>query len=175
MLGIVEGSRPSYAIELVARGIASFAGALPLAGGHKGKTSEDLMNEQMFLRDPQTYHGKLRVSTGLAILQALVHITPLLPNLSLPFTIHHGMDSTRHTQANTSKLLTSSLWIAGTGDRVTNYTGSQKLLEQASSTDKQLKLYEGYEHILLRKGKDEEDDKRRQHVLGDVLEWLERH
>lgn len=121
MLGIVAGSRPSYAIELLARGIASFAGALPLAGGHKGKTSEDVLNEQMFLRDPQTYasasiatqlgpsvrrltrfrrpwaaltvrsyHGKLRVSTGLAILQALVHITPLMPNLSLPFTIHHG-------------------------------------------------------------------------------------
>jgi len=106
----------------------------------------------MFLRDPQTYHGKLRVSTGLGILQALVHITPLMPNLSVPFTIHHG-----------------------TGDRVTNYTGSQKLLAEASSTDKQLKLYEGYEHILLRKGKDEEDDRRRQHVLGDVLDWLERH
>lgn len=27
----------------------------------------------------------------------------------------------------------------------------------------------------LRKGKDEEDDKRRQHVLSDVLAWLEKH
>lgn len=32
-----------------------------------------------------------------------------------------------------------------------------------------------YQHILLRKGRDEQDDARRQHVLGDMLDWLERH
>ena len=32
-----------------------------------------------------------------------------------------------------------------------------------------------YQHILLRKGKDAADDTRRQTVLNDMLEWLDRH
>lgn len=32
-----------------------------------------------------------------------------------------------------------------------------------------------YQHILLRKGRDEQDDFRRQTVLNDMLDWLNRH
>lgn len=32
-----------------------------------------------------------------------------------------------------------------------------------------------YQHILLRVGKDEKDDVRRQTVLNDMLDWLKRH
>jgi len=92
----------------------------------------------------------------------------------------------------------------GTGDRVTSHHGSEDLHRLAESTDKELKLFpevrarslphalslliveDGkraesttscaqYEHILLRKGRDEADDARRQSVLGAMLDWLERH
>lgn len=152
MLAISPETRPAFLVELVARGISSFAGGLPLAAANKGKNSEDPDIEEEFNRDPNTYHGKLRVGTGLAILKGLTEINETFSNLSIPFLICHG-----------------------TGDRVVSYKGSQKLLQEANSTDKELKLYEGYEHILLRKGKDEADDSRRQRVLGDMLEWLERH
>lgn len=54
-------------------------------------------------------------------------------------------------------------------------SGSQRLYEQCSSKDKQIRLYPGKEHILLRKGKDAADDEDRQVVLKDMLDWLDNH
>lgn len=62
----------------------------------------------------------------------------------------------------------------GTSDRVTNPKGSQRLFDGCSSKDKEIQLYEGCEHVLLRKGHDEKDDEKRQRVLKDMLEWLEK-
>lgn len=70
--------------------------------------------------DPQTYGGKLRIATGLAILEGILDIDRKLPRLRVPFLLCHG-----------------------TGDRVTSYKGSQKLYEQAESKDKEIKLYDG--------------------------------
>jgi acylglycerol lipase len=69
--------------------------------------------------DPQTYGGKLRIATGLAILEGILDIDRKLPHLRVPFLLCHG-----------------------TGDRVTSYKGSQKLYEQAESKDKEIKLYD---------------------------------
>lgn len=102
--------------------------------------------------DPQTYSGKIRISTGLAILHGIADVNARLAEVTLPFKVLHG-----------------------TGDRVTSYKGSQRLYDMASSQDKEIKLYDGREHVLLRKGRDKEDDTKRQDVLKDMLEWLERH
>ncbi|BGP15179.1 hypothetical protein JCM10213_008681 [Rhodosporidiobolus nylandii] len=152
MLAISPESRPSYAVELVARGLAAVAGPLPFANANKGKNTEDPEVEEQFEADPQTYHGKLRIATGLAILAGLLEFNAKMEHLKIPFLLCHG-----------------------TGDRVTSPSGSQLLLNRAESKDKELKLYEGFEHILLRKGRDEKDDERRMRVLGDVMEWLGRH
>ncbi|KAK4055650.1 hypothetical protein OIV83_000196 [Microbotryomycetes sp. JL201] len=153
MLAISPETRPHFLVELVARGLSSFASSFPLAAANKGKNSEDPTIEQQFETDPQTYHGKLRIGTGLAILKGLEDINnDQFKHLKIPFCIFHG-----------------------TGDRVTSYHGSEKLFEQASSQDKDIKLYQGYEHILLREGKDEKDDERRQNVLNGMLEWLNKH
>ncbi|GAA5889764.1 hypothetical protein JCM5296_002335 [Sporobolomyces johnsonii] len=152
MIAISPQTRPPYIVELFARLISSFASSLPLAAANKGKNSEDPTVEEQFNMDPQTYHGRLRVGTGLGILQGLIDVNAKMSHLKVPFLLCHG-----------------------TGDRVTSYHGSEKLYKEASSTDKELKLYEGYEHILLRKGRDAADDARRQNVLGDMLDWLNRH
>ncbi|GAA5955567.1 hypothetical protein JCM8115_006791 [Rhodotorula mucilaginosa] len=152
MLAISPESRPAYAVELAARALASIAGPLPFASANKGKNSEDPSVEEQFDQDPQTYSGKLRIATGLAVLQAITEINDKLSHLRVPFLLCHG-----------------------TGDRVTSYHGSERLLREAESTDKELKLYPDYQHILLRKGKDAADDMRRQTVLNDMLEWLDRH
>jgi len=78
MLAISRTSRPSYLVELVGRALASVAGPLPLASANKGKNSEDPEVEEVFNRDPQTYHGKLRIATGLAILQVRFPLSLLL-------------------------------------------------------------------------------------------------
>ncbi|BGP54951.1 hypothetical protein JCM8202_003461 [Rhodotorula sphaerocarpa] len=152
MLAIAPESRPSYLVELVARALASVAGPMPLASANKGMNSEDPTVEEQFDQDPQTYSGKLRIATGLAVLHAITDINTKLPHLRVPFLLCHG-----------------------TGDRVTSPRGSERLLREAGSTDKELKLYPEYEHILLRKGRDAADDVRRQTVLNDMLDWLNRH
>lgn len=126
MLAISPDSRPSYAVELFARLIASVAGPFPLAAANKGKNSEDPDVEEAFNRDPQTYHGKLRIATGLAILAGLTSINDKLSHLRVPFLLCHG-----------------------TGDRVTSYHGSEKLYREAESSDKEIKLYEGVRAIRL--------------------------
>ncbi|KAM0788819.1 hypothetical protein ACM66B_002905 [Microbotryomycetes sp. NB124-2] len=153
MLAISPETRPHFLVELFARGLSRFASSLPLAAANKGKNSEDPTIEQQFETDPQTYHGKLRIGTGLAILKGLQDINnDQFKHLKIPFIIFHG-----------------------TGDRVTSFHGSEKLYKEAASQDKELRLLEGYEHILLRQGKDEKDDERRQTVLNGMLEWLNKH
>lgn len=49
MLEIAPNSRPSYAVEFAARGMAAVAGALPFAQAIKGKVSEDEEVEEQFL------------------------------------------------------------------------------------------------------------------------------
>ncbi|GAA5823501.1 hypothetical protein JCM11251_000658 [Rhodosporidiobolus azoricus] len=155
MLAISPESRPAYAVELAARGLIKLgAGPLGFAEANKGKNTEDPEVEEQFDLDPQTYHGKLRIATGLSILAGLEDVNSKMEHLKIPFLLCHG-----------------------TGDRVTSPLGSQTLYQRASTpaADKEIKLYEGYEHILLRKGRDEKDDERRQNVLRDMKAWLERH
>lgn len=113
MLAISPETRPHFLIESIARLISSFASALPLASANKGKNSEDPTVEEQFEQDPQTYHGKLRVGTGLGILKGLIDVNNKMESLKVPFLICHG-----------------------TGDRVTSYHGSEKLFREAASLDK---------------------------------------
>jgi acylglycerol lipase len=108
--------------------------------------------------------GKLRIATGLGCLKAMEQVSSRLKEIEAPLFVQHG-----------------------TGDRVCNFRGSEKLYAEASSADKEIKLYDGvgglfavlcsdtnltmnlqYEHVLLRVGTDEKDDQRRQTVIGDM-------
>lgn len=57
------------------------------------------------------------------------------------------------------------LILHGTDDRVTLMRGSQRFHEDAGSTDKTLKLYEGHYHDLL-------NDVGREGVMADILGWI---
>lgn len=56
--------------------------------------------------------------------------------------------------------------LHGTEDKVTKPHGSQLFYDNASSSDKTLKLYEGHFHDLL-------NDVGREGVLADILAWLD--
>ena len=53
----------------------------------------------------------------------------------------------------------------GTLDKVTKPSGSEHFYEQAGSTDKTLKLYEGHYHDLF-------NDVGKVSVMPDVTEWI---
>lgn len=61
MIKISPTSRPSYVVEMIARGLASFAGRLGFAAANKGQNSEDPWTEKEFESDPQAYHGHVRL------------------------------------------------------------------------------------------------------------------
>lgn len=64
-----------------------------------------------------------------------------------------------------SKFTLPLLILHGTEDQATRWQGSQMFYDNASSTDKTLKLYEGHYHDLLNDtGKDE--------VMADIVEWI---
>jgi acylglycerol lipase len=58
------------------------------------------------------------------------------------------------------------LILHGTADKATNPSGSQFFYENAGSTDKTLKLYEGHYHDLL-------NDVGKEGVMADINEWID--
>jgi alpha-beta hydrolase superfamily lysophospholipase len=58
------------------------------------------------------------------------------------------------------------LILHGTADKATRPDGSQEFFAKAGSTDKTLKLYDGYYHDLL-------NDLGREAVFGDIAGWIE--
>lgn len=60
------------------------------------------------------------------------------------------------------------LILHGTADKVTKPSGSQHFYEQAGSTDKTLKLYEGHYHDML-------NDIGKEEVMADITAWINKH
>lgn len=92
--------------------------------------------------DPLVYTGSIRVRTGYEILQIASYLQQNLQKLQVPFLVLHGSD-----------------------DTVTDPEASQKLYEEASSTDKSIKLFEGLLHDLL-------FEPEREAIVADIIDWL---
>lgn len=92
--------------------------------------------------DPLVYTGSIRVRTGYEILRISTHLQQNLKKLRVPFLVLHG-----------------------TADTVTDPDASQKLYEEASSTDKTIKLLEGFLHDLL-------FEPERAEIVNDIIKWL---
>src|SRR3989449_11638772 len=71
----------------------------------------------------------------------------------------------RQTQARARDLTLPFLVMHGTGDRLTNPDGSRELYQNASSSDKTLKLYNGLYHDMLH-------EPERARVSADLLDLL---
>nr|XP_010905619.2 uncharacterized protein LOC105032760 [Elaeis guineensis] len=92
--------------------------------------------------DPLVFTGPLRVRTGHEILRITSYLQHNLRKVAVPFLVLHG-----------------------TADTVTDPEASQRLYNEASSTDKSIKLYEGFLHDLL--FEPERDD-----IAKDIIDWL---
>lgn len=68
-------------------------------------------------------------------------------------------------QANMSNFDFPVLLMHGTEDHLTNVEGSKMLYEKATSSDKTLKLYEGFYHELL-------NEVEKEKVMQDIVEWI---
>lgn len=93
-------------------------------------------------------------------------LDPLIDQRRLPARLAvEFLGAMRQIQARTRELTLPFLVMHGTGDRLTNPQGSRDLYQNASSSDKTLKLYNGLYHDLLH-------EPERARVSADLLDWL---
>ncbi|TRZ02703.1 hypothetical protein DNTS_022677 [Danionella cerebrum] len=87
--------------------------------------SRDPKQVEAYDRDELNYHGGLRISFGMQLINAAARIERELPNITWPFYILHG-----------------------DADKLCDLRGSQLMYNTAKSTDKKLKVYEEAYHAL---------------------------
>ncbi|KAL5189251.1 Caffeoylshikimate esterase [Glycine soja] len=139
------GVSPSHPILLVLAPIASFL--LPTyqcSSAYKKGSPVSRDPEALIAKysDPLVCTGPLRVRTGYEILKITSYLQQNLRKLRVPFFVLHG-----------------------TADSVTDPVASQKLYVEASSTDKTMKLYDGFLHDLL-------FEPERDAITQDIIQWL---
>ncbi|KAK7251754.1 hypothetical protein RIF29_35225 [Crotalaria pallida] len=92
--------------------------------------------------DPLVCTGPLRVRTGYEILRITTYLQQNLSKVKVPFFVLHG-----------------------TADSVTDPAASQRLYEEAASSDKSIKLYEGFLHDLL-------FEPEKDAIMQEIIQWL---
>jgi acylglycerol lipase len=127
MIYSVGESTPNIFVQYLARFLIKIGfGWLPLAPANRGKSSS-AENEAKFFNDPQTYHGNMRVATGLQLLDGMYHIRAHMRSFKMPVLLCHGKR-----------------------DRVTEWLGSEEFYALCGSTDRELELYDEMQHDLMR-------------------------
>jgi acylglycerol lipase len=133
---------PDFALAVL-KGLSHLA---PHAHVLKLKTedfSRDPKVIQAMLDDPLIEHEVQPTLTVAEMVRADERLKQEFPQITLPVFILHG-----------------------TLDKVTKPGGSQEFYDHAGSTDKTLKLYDGYAHDLL-------NDLGKDAVLADIARWIE--
>src|SRR5208282_6238408 len=142
MIYTVGESTPNVLVQYIARFLIRIGlGWLPLAPANKGKSSTP-ENEAKFFSDPQTYHGNLRVATGLQLLDGMYHIRDNMESFKMPVLLCHGKR-----------------------DRVTEFQGSEEFYAHCGSVDKELVIYDEMQHDLMRESGVEE-------ILIKTMDWI---
>ncbi len=104
--------------------------------------SRDKAIVDAYVNDPLVYRGKVRARLGAELIKTWQELPCRMPQINLPTLIMHG-----------------------TADRLSDPEGSQMLYERISSSDKTLKLYEGFYHEIFNEPEHEQ-------VLADMETWL---
>ena len=118
---------------------------LPVHHVEPDAISRDSSEVEKYVNDPLVYHGKILARTGAELMNAMNDVQARLGELRLPFIALHG-----------------------TSDLIVDPSGTRILYENAGSTDKTLKLYEGGYHEVFH-------DHDREQFLQDVIDWLDGH
>jgi len=97
-----------------------------------------------YINDPLVFIGKSTARIGAELLKAMQRVTDEANKISLPITIVHGSD-----------------------DLLVSPSDAQLLYDTVSSTDKTIKIYDGYYHEVF-------NEPGRDVVFADIQAWLER-
>ncbi len=107
--------------------------------------SRDPKVVQNYDEDPLNYRGGIPARTGAELMSAMAQIQNRMNAIKLPILIMHG-----------------------TCDKLTAPEGSQELYNAVDSTDKTLKMYNGFYHEI-------HNDPNKQQVFDDIIAWINCH
>jgi alpha-beta hydrolase superfamily lysophospholipase len=125
--------------------IAALFPTLPTLKLDSNLISRDPAVVQTYANDPMIYHGGTLAKTGAEIIKATREIQSQAQRLTLPLYIAHG-----------------------SGDKITDPEGSQRVYDLAASADKTLKLYPNLFHEL-------HNEPEKEQVYSDLMQWLKKH
>ncbi|XP_026189346.1 monoglyceride lipase isoform X2 [Mastacembelus armatus] len=109
--------------------------------------SRDQTQVEAYDADELNFHGGMRVSFGMQMMGAVARIEREIPSIRWPFLLLHG-----------------------DADKLCDIRGSKMMYENAPSSDKQLKVYEGAYHALHRDLPEVIES-----VLKEVTSWIQEH
>ena len=127
----------------VGRVIARIIPGLPMVPLDNRMLSRDPLIVQANTADPLVHHGGIPAATGLAMIKAVAYVDQHMQTFQLPLLI-----------------------IQGTADRIVDPEGSKQLYARAQSSDKTLKLYDGFYHEVL-------NEPEKEAVMAELVEWLD--
>jgi acylglycerol lipase len=133
---------PDFALAVI-KGLSHLAPHANVLRLKNEDFSRDPAAVQALNEDPLIAHEVQPTITVAAMVRADERLEREFPRIKLPVLILHG-----------------------TSDKATRSSGSQKFYDDAGSTDKTLKLYEGHFHDLL-------NDFGKEGVMGDIQAWIE--
>ena len=131
-----------HLVQLALEGVSHLAPHLHVFSLKNEDFSRDPAAVERMNNDPLIAKESQPAETAAVLLKAADALTDHFPQFNVPVLIIHG-----------------------TADKATRPAGSQKFYDDAGSTDKTLKLYEGHYHDLL-------NDLDREVVMADMLNWI---
>jgi len=105
--------------------------------------SRDPAVVEAYINDPLVFTGKITARLAAELLKAMQRINAEAKKITLPLMI-----------------------IQGGADRLVDPSGAQTLFDQVGSTDKHLKIYDGFFHEVF-------NEPEHKQVMQDVEKWLE--
>jgi alpha-beta hydrolase superfamily lysophospholipase len=137
---------PSIAASLLTAVVRAIGRVLPKWRMRSlgGAVSRDPAVVADYDADPLNYHGKMPAGLLAAMIRGLKYVDEHTRDITLPLLVLHG-----------------------SADELTSFDGSQRFYDNASSTDKTIKIYEGLYHEIL-------NEPEKDLVVEDIANWLDR-
>jgi len=131
-----------HLVQLALQGVSHLAPHLHVFSLNNADFSRDPAAVEAMNNDPLIAKESQPAETASEMLQAAARLKDNMPKFNVPVLIIHG-----------------------TEDKATRPAGSQYFYDNAGSTDKTLKLYDGHYHDLL-------NDVDKETVMSDILNWV---
>lgn len=140
------GSSVTRSSIVIARVLSTLFPKLGVAPIDDSTISRDNQVVEAYNNDPLVYRGKIRARLGAELINTMERVLPQkIKYITLPVLIMHGSE-----------------------DRLSNIQGSSFVYDTIGSTDKTIKIYNGFYHEIL-------NEPERAQALHDIEIWLAAH